>query len=522
MKIVIVESEEQTRETIEKTVRKICPESVLAGTAATGRDGYELIRAEHPDIVIMDIRLPVMGGLTMLRRLRAERIYFRVLIITADTDFDHARQAITLGVDDYMLKPVRTVQLKKALLQAREKIIERQALGRAFTVENIFTGCLNGQISPDRKFHQMTGEKFGFTLEDPGALFIVWMGNGYTEQREMVCGILEKAGEGKDFSVCAVPVDTCHQVAAVVYRTGRGRDADGISADTLPFDREFAVFKDQTAPALSGSIRGEIACLWEETEHMEDFPEALRNLRQIREWNLLFGRGEIIRRRDVEALEIMPLKYPVELEAQMRQAVLAANGREIKKSYYRLYDFFQAEPHNPREIKECLMRFEMSVLGAYKSQYELDSELRVQYSMQLIADAMSWGQIRSAMEEFFDVMKFNAFEEEGDAELSVLVRKAVQLVRKYYDQGIRLEEIAAQLFVSEEYLSAQFKKETGLGFSETVRALKIERIKELLAGTHLKLNQIAELTGYSDPKYMSRVFKEQVGMLPTEFRKTIH
>ena len=84
-----------------------------------------------------------------------------------------------------------------------------------------------------------------------------------------------------------------------------------------------------------------------------------------------------------------------------------------------------------------------------------------------------------------------------------------------------LEEIAAQLYVSEEYLSAQFKKETGMGFAETVRTLRIERIKGLLAGTRLKLNQIAELTGYTDPKYMSRVFKEEVGMLPTEFRKAV-
>ena len=206
----------------------------------------------------------------------------------------------------------------------------------------------------------------------------------------------------------------------------------------------------------------------------------------------------------------------------MRQAVLAMNGEEIKKCYYRLYDFFRAEPYNPREIKECLMRFDMSMLGAYKTQYEVESELRVQYSMQLIAEAVSWGQIRAAMEEFFNVMNFDAFEEEGDAELSALVRKAVQLVRKYYDQGIRLEEIAAQLYVSEEYLSAQFKKETGMGFAETVRTLRIERIKGLLAGTRLKLNQIAELTGYTDPKYMSRVFKEEVGMLPTEFRKAVH
>ena len=125
----------------------------------------------------------------------------------------------------------------------------------------------------------------------------------------------------------------------------------------------------------------------------------------------------------------------------------------------------------------------------------MKSELSVQHSMHLIAEAISWKQVRTAMQDFFDVMEFNAFGETGDAELSDLVRKAVQLVRKHYDQGIRLEEIASRLFVSEEYLSAQFKKETGMGFAETVRMLRIERIKSLLAGTRLKLNQIAELTG---------------------------
>ena len=527
MKIVIVESEQQTRETIEKTVKTALPDAVLAGNAENGRDGRNLIRAEKPDLVIMDIRLPGMGGLSMLRKLRAEKNNARVLIVTADTDFGHARQAITLGVDDYILKPFSTAQLRTAILRIRDKVREEQTLGKAFSLENIFTGCLNGQLAPDRQFHQMTREKFGFTLEDPGALFVVWLGSGYTEQREQVCSMLEKAGAGQGFSVCPVPVDTWHLVAAAVYRTGRGSEAEkspnaNRAEEALSFDHEFAVIREQIVPALSGSVRGEIACLWEETEHMESFPAVLRSMRQIREWNLLFDRGEIIRRKDVEALDVMPLKYPAELEAQVRQAVLAMNGEEIKKCYYRLYDFFRAEPYNPREIKECLMRFDMSMLGAYKTQYEVESELRVQYSMQLIAEAVSWGQIRAAMEEFFNVMNFDAFEEEGDAELSALVRKAVQLVRKYYDQGIRLEEIAAQLYVSEEYLSAQFKKETGMGFAETVRTLRIERIKGLLAGTRLKLNQIAELTGYTDPKYMSRVFKEEVGMLPTEFRKAVH
>ena len=101
----------------------------------------------------------------------------------------------------------------------------------------------------------------------------------------------------------------------------------------------------------------------------------------------------------------------------------------------------------------------------------------------------------------------------------VLHNRSVEMAKKYYSEGITLEETASRLYVSEEYLSTQFKKETQSSFTETVRKFRIEKIKDLLLNSKLKLNQIAELTGYSDPKYMSRVFKEEVGMLPTEFRK---
>ena len=84
-------------------------------------------------------------------------------------------------------------------------------------------------------------------------------------------------------------------------------------------------------------------------------------------------------------------------------------------------------------------------------------------------------------------------------------------------ENIFMACLNGQAFFSEEYLSSQFKKETGAGFTETIRKYRIERIKGLLAGTRIKINQIAELTGHADSKYMSKVFKDETGMLPTEF-----
>lgn len=107
----------------------------------------------------------------------------------------------------------------------------------------------------------------------------------------------------------------------------------------------------------------------------------------------------------------------------------------------------------------------------------------------------------------------------GEDGVSLLVQKAIQHIQEYYNQGITLEEVAAKLHVSEEYLSTQFKKQTGRTFTETIRKYRIENVKELLLKSTLKLNQIADMVGYSDPKYMSKVFKDEVGMLPAEYRK---
>ncbi|MGN1266705.1 MAG: helix-turn-helix domain-containing protein, partial [Dorea sp.] len=103
--------------------------------------------------------------------------------------------------------------------------------------------------------------------------------------------------------------------------------------------------------------------------------------------------------------------------------------------------------------------------------------------------------------------------------ISTLVQKVLQYIHEYYNQGIKLEEIAQDLNVSEEYLSKQVRKETGKIFSAILREYKVEKVKKLLLGTSLKMHQIADMAGYSDAKYMSRDFKEEVGMLPSEYRK---
>lgn len=110
-----------------------------------------------------------------------------MIILTENTEFDTVRKAIEMGADSYLLKPLKAAQLKEELLKISGKLAEEKAITSVFTVENIFRGCLSGQIHPDSRFHRVTREIYGFTLEEPAAVLTVWLGEGYRKQRVNFC-----------------------------------------------------------------------------------------------------------------------------------------------------------------------------------------------------------------------------------------------------------------------------------------------------------------------------------------------
>ena len=167
MRIVIVDSEETSREVIKQAINtvvethKIKSGCKIVGEAADGRKGCEIIVKERPDLIIMDLELPGKNGLPLLKKIRSEQIHSRVLVITKDNDFDRTRQAISFGVDEYLLKPVKKVQIAKALQMIEDKLAGELVIETALSVENIFMACLNGQIHRDEIVDGITHEKYG-------------------------------------------------------------------------------------------------------------------------------------------------------------------------------------------------------------------------------------------------------------------------------------------------------------------------------------------------------------------------
>lgn len=124
-KIIIAEDEELQLNSLVRKVEKFCPDFSVVGAAQTGSQAYSLICEKAPDILISDIRMPVMSGIELMEKARALFPHMEFIIISGFSEFEYARSAIRLQVSDYLLKPVETEDLQKALNKIKLRLQDR-------------------------------------------------------------------------------------------------------------------------------------------------------------------------------------------------------------------------------------------------------------------------------------------------------------------------------------------------------------------------------------------------------------
>lgn len=508
MRIVVVEDETPIREGMAKILEIINPQYELVGTAADGMSGYTLITEEKPDLVIMDIHMPKMNGLEMLEKLREDGCQSKFVILSAYSEFDYAKRAIDAGIISYLLKPIKLPELKEALRQAEQTIQKEHNQENVFSIDTIFLGCMNGQLEADTSLDAMTQEWYGFTVQEPVEVFMLWLGEGYEEQKKRARELIEHIAEQSVKSSAYIKEnDRWKCILLILYRLPKG---------TTRFTR----YKESVTPMLARTLAKPHIFMWRRVESLLRISGELLEMRNQLEWNLCFPEDYLICSEEIKKLPVNHVTYPIEIEEETKRAFLKRDDEKLKNGYHKLIAYCKESQCHPREMKEMLIRFNWSLVNLQRH-HSAEVNLRIPYILQRLAAAMTWQEIDAMTTECYHLI-YGAPEGDTSVAVSEMVQKAKDLIRNYYSQGITLEETARKLFVSEEYLSAQFKKETGSSFTETVRKYRIERVKQLLLDTSLKLNQIAELAGYSNPKYMSKVFKDEVGMLPGEFRKLSH
>ncbi len=507
MKAVVVEDEILIREGLCKLLNKMFPEIRIEGTAGNGQEGLACIETCRPDLVITDIRMPVMDGLEMISDMQERGLFPNVIILTAYSEFGYAQQAVRLGVSDYIIKPVavqefvQTIRKVQNLYEQEQKRIP-DTIGN---LENIVSNLLHGVSVSDGQTEEFLDKRYGISRESGLLELLAYLGEGFGERRERKRKELSRLLEEKKLKFCLVEMEYDRVILAVIYGYPSRQEVERWFQNQLLLQkrekREQQFSYGMAEVTGAGQVR-----------------EGYQRLLPYMDWNIVLGDDILISYPRISDIRTEICIYPVELESQMKIAVCAGEQEKLREISDRFQGYFSdGTMYSPKEIKESYVRFQWSLINIAKEVGCIDYQKIDQKGLlDRIMSAKTKSELNTACEEL--LCRLNISPEERES-LSLAVKKAQSMIHEFYADGITLSEIADRLNLTQEYLGAQFHRELGENFSSYIRNYRLSKAKELLIGTQLKQYEIAKKTGYTDAKYFARVFKECTGMSPAEYRK---
>ena len=509
MRIVVVEDEIRIREGISRLLKKLNEEYEIVGAAENGQEGLALIRELKPDVVITDIRMPVMDGLEMLDRLHQENAGTKAIVLSAYSEFEYARKAMQSGVTEYLLKPISFGEFSRALTNIRHQLEKEQDehLEGVGTLEQAIGGLIWGGMKPDPQLKKYMEKKFGLAEAAPLIQICVYLGWYFDENRERAKKNLELIMKQRP-DVKWVMIESPYEKSLMLILY------DYPDAHLLERWFQYQILQNQIRMDFHATIG------WIQTEGYAEVKSGFDTLYPYMDWNIVLGEEIMISYPKITRVQTVPCVYPVELENQLKIAICANDMDKTRNCISRFHQYFRNEKvYTPKEVKECYVRFLWAFIDIGKEVGCLEyQKLEQQKMLESIMEAKNHQELEAVSDSLTE--KIRPASEDNKEVIRLTVKRAKSMIQEFYQTGITLDEIAGKLDITPEYLGNLFHQDMGITFSGYIRDFRISKAKELLIGSQLKLYEIAEQVGYSNAKYFSRVFRDSVGQLPAEYRKT--
>jgi len=502
MRILIVEDEVKIRMGISKLISQHTGHKVV-GEAKNGIEGLEMILKFHPDLIISDIRMPSMDGLEMLEELEKMGVHYHCVILSGYSEFDYAKKAIRYGVDDYLLKPIAAEDVNAILEKVQEKLDleSRQMLG---TPEGYIRDIILGNLEANQENCDKL-MRIGH-LEDAGIsyLLLAYMGNVDMRYRQHCENAFEKMkGKYPYYRIFIVYIESTQELVVLVQcDLPMGEIISKV--ERMIF---LGISKDEQPVWTIGEI-----------DTISNMRSQAKKLQENYVYGMAFGYHHLITQKEVEDFRPQEYKYPKFLENKIRIAICDGGYEKLNLYAAWFQEYLRDAGYDPAHIRNGYMKMLSFISNmAQEVSTPIYQQIKDINIMKALGEAVTLQEIEQGFRMIID--KFMVSENKKEDIRNYTIKKALVYIREHYQEGISLEIVADNLEITPEYLSTLFNKEVGLNFTTFVKRFRISHAKRLLKGSELKIYQIASEVGYNDPKYFNRVFKEEVGISPGDYRQ---
>lgn len=505
MRIVIVEDEIKIREGMGKLIESQTDHIVL-GEAVNGAEGLEMILRFKPDLVITDIRMPVMDGLEMMREICAQKLSVHVVILSGYSEFDYAKKAIQYGVDDYLLKPLAADDVRE-MLGKIEGRIKKEQLTTGTPELHLRNLILGGEKNPEKNY-EILEDICGFLTEGEYELFEGYIGSAVPSYKEEMERCVEELKE----KYCDMKIQYLYaENLQKVYILAHGKVDEG---------RFSALEKSIYNRMLLHDLNKAEKAIWTKQRfcRLKQLGSTARSLDELISHSLVVRFKGWLSKEDVLRYIPRPFSEPAEIYNRIRNAICRGNDDDLKKASSDFAVYMESSGFESEEIRRAFVKAYYLVGDTLQDiDKSLYQHLKNANLLRNIEAAVTWAELEQAYRDVIQVITGARVKREDIS--NYVIKRAISYIREHYQEGLTLEEVSRKLSITPEYLSTLFNREMGINFSAFLKQFRMSHAKRLLKGTDRKIYEIAGDVGYSDPKYFQRVFKEEVGVSPGEYRQ---
>lgn len=526
-KMILVDDEEDVRISIEKKIDWQSLGFEIVGSVNNGEEALELAEQKHIDVVMTDIKMPFMDGLTLSAKLKENYKNTKVVLYSGFDDFEFAREAIHLEVEEYLLKPIRAKDLEEVFRRIKDNLDkefdERRNLETLHDYyqksipmmrEQLLAGMLEGKFEESQV--ETLIESYGMDFSAPFYCVSVLGGDSLKGRREIQTGqmlmlsLMNLAKEylDKHFKcnvfmffgkiVVIAQLQDEKRINRFVYHVNQ----------VCKMGTRMLDIKVDAGIGQAYSQRIQISSSYAEAK-------VAFNYRMFGDEN-----GHVIYINDVEP-KVQETDYQgLAGISNIIHAVRFGTEEEVNASIDRFIVGLKENKTTVQEYQLILMEMVTEMLKLLRS-YQIDSAevFGVEFFPYQIIEKIPSLDIYSVWLKETHIEIWNLIRKRRTHSTNVLTEKAKDYIERHYAKSdLSVDDLCNYLNISATYFSVMFKKEMGMSFVSYLTKVRLEHAVELLNHTEDKSYIIAEKVGYTEPNYFSYVFKKQYGVSPSKYR----
>lgn len=474
----------------------------IVGTASDGQSGFDLIIEKQPQIVLTDIRMPIMDGLSIIEKVKYIYPDIQFILFSGYTDFAYAQKAIVLGVVDYIVKPITADKVEAALCKALEKA---GIQGEGEIRDAIWQKLIHGERIEAEKW-----EKTDIAMGTHEISECLILSCSLPERKKPVEDCINRNKALQRFGVFY----SVYPNMQVVICLGNGKNSKEKMLDAL--QGILNVWKRDTTECYIGIAYGQVV--------QTGIPKIYIQSKEAMDYAIFIGEQQVVDFQTLHAGKRLPpnmLKY----ENDLMKSIVENRPVEIERQVFAFVEECKRLYTSPDIMKHFILEFIYSALRIKrKSDSYEDYRTSIQVSDEYECPPHIYVNQCSNYQEltkwFLDELLRIAdtmTDSGNESKTRSQIERVKEHIHMYYQKDLTLFGLAEIAKMTPAYFSNVFKQEVGMTYIKYLTRFRLEKAKELLKDGY-KVKDVSVMVGYENYRYFCVVFKKYTGITPQQFK----